>query len=552
MASRLVPPLRLRRARIAGAVLASLATGTHAMEFDTGDPDFRLRWDTTVKYSLAARVTSGDPVYFGSDNANADDGTRNFKRGLVSNRLDVFTEADLVWQKRFGVRLSGAAYYDAVYNKSNDNPGFSGGAFPNSASVPANEFTKETRDRMGRKAELLDAFVFGQVDAANVPVNARAGQYALTWGESLYFGGNAIAGGMMPVDAVKLSSVPATQFKEAIRPVPMVSASAQLTSDLSVGGYYQLRWRKTVIAPAGSYLSSSDILGEGAEQLLAGQSGGVARQADRNPKEGGQGGLQLRYRADVADFGVYLIHYHEKTPQPVVLLGMTANGPAPAGYYAAYNQGVTALAFSASRSFGLYNVSAEVGLRRNSSLASQATDTSAFAPVPGTNVTDNPAYATGKTAHVNLSVLGTLDQSPLWREASLTAEIAWSRVLSVTKSPAAVDPNGTRDGVQVRIGLEPTYRAVLPGVDLGVPVSVSWAPNGSRPLAAGTPEAWTPENGGDMSFGLNASFRDAWRFTVNYTHFYGSRAPISVDNAYQWKQTRGGRDFVAASARYAF
>lgn len=46
-----------------------------------------------------------------------------------------------------------------------------------------------------------------------------------------------------PVDVVKLLSVPNTQFKEAIRPVQMLSGQVQLTSDVTLGGYYQLRWQ---------------------------------------------------------------------------------------------------------------------------------------------------------------------------------------------------------------------------------------------------------------------------------------------------------------------
>ena len=537
---------------IASAVLALLGTSANAIEINTGNPDIVARWDTTLKYSLASRVKSSDPAYLVPGNANGDDGERNFGKGLVSNRFDLFTEADFTWKESFGARVSGAAYYDSVYNARNDNPGFAGGAFPNNASVPYNEFTSATRDRMGRKAELLDAFVFGKFDAGSTPVTFRLGRHAMTWGESLFFGGNAIAGGMMPVDAVKLASVPGTQFKEAIRPVPMLSGTAQLTPRVSLGAYYQFRWEKAIIPPAGSYLSTSDILDEGGEQLLLGPTS-ATRLPSREPKDSGQGGIQLRYRGDDTDYGLYLIRYHEKGAQPVVVLGATPFGVMPTNYYTAYNQGVTALAVSASRSFGAYNVAAEAGVRHNSSLAStQGGDLSALAPVPATNVTDNPGYATGKTAHVNLSVLASLDQTFLWREASLTGEVAWNRVLSVTKNRAAIDPNSTRDGVALLVILEPTYRGVFPGVDIGVPVGLSWAPKGSRPLAAGGPPAWIPAGGGDLSVGMNMSFRDAWRFTLNYTHFYGEHAPVAVNGIYQWKQSLRNRDFISASLRYSF
>jgi hypothetical protein len=147
-----------------------------------------------------------------------------------------------------------------------------------------------------------------------------------------------------------------------------------------------------------------------------------------------------------------------------------------------------------------------------------------------------------------------LERSLLWNEANLTAELAWTRLLSVTKSAAALDPNGTRDGAELRFLFEPTYRQALPGIDLGVPIGASWAPKGSRPLSSGNPSLWNRENGGDISIGLNGSYQDAWRFTLNYTHFYGPAATITVGNppAYTWKQYLADRDFVSASVRYSF
>jgi hypothetical protein len=228
--------------------------------------------------------------------------------------------------------------------------------------------------------------------------------------------------------------------------------------------------------------------------------------------------------------------------------------PFPGNYYIAYNQGVSAFGASASRTFDLFNVAVEGSVRNNQALASsQSSDISALTHGPATNVSDNPGYATGHTAHINVSTLASLPANALWREATLTAELAWTRLLSISKNAAAIDPNGTRDGVAMRFVLEPTYRSVLPGVDVGVPFGAGFAPKGSRPLSAGGPAGWLPENGGDVSIGLNASFRDAWRFTLNYTHYYGSIAlGTDAHNAFTWKQPQGDRDFVAASLRYSF
>lgn len=541
---------------IALAAMTLVAVGAQAAEIDVGNPDVAIRWDNTVKYSLASRLKDADSALL--SNPNNDDGNRNLGKGLISNRLDLFSELDVTYQKRFGFRISAAAWNDTVYNSTNDNPGFAGGAFPNQGSVAFNEFTDDTRKVHGRNAELLDAFVFGKFDLDGSTATVRAGRHGLLWGESLFFGANAIAGGQMPVDVVKLSSVPNTQFKEAIRPVPMVSGQIQLNSNVSLGAYVQTSFAPNRLSASGSYFSNVDPVVEGGENILLGGPLVARRTGDLRPSKSGQGGVQLRVRGDETDYGFYAIRFHDKAPQVVVNLGPVNLGPGgvvvmPTSYTQVYHEGITAFGASASRTFGDYNVAIEGSFRQNQDLASsQAVDLSGLG-LPATNNTDNPGYAVGKTAHVNLSVLGNLPPTPLWKEGTVLGEIAWNRVLSITKNAAAADPNATRDGVALRMVVEPTYRGVFDGVDIGVPIGLGWAPNGSRPMAM-NPNAWIPEGGGDISVGLNASFRDAWRFTLAYTHYYGEAKSFNVgaNNAYSWGQTLKDRDFISASLRYSF
>jgi hypothetical protein len=549
------PPNRQRRLTLTRTALAaaSFIAGTaSAANIDTGNPDLSLRWDTNVKYSLASRLKNADAVLL--SNPNGDDGDRNFGKGLISNRVDLFTEVDAVWHGGFGGRVSGAAYYDRVYNTSNDNPGFGGGAFPNQLSVPANEFPDATRRLHGRKTELLDAFVFGKFLLGDMSATVRAGRHSVLWGESLFFGANAISGGQQPVDVIKLLSVPNTQFKEAIRPVPQISGQLQINSNVSLGAYVQTSWDQSRVPAVGSYFSNADPAVVGGETLVLGPGVYAPRLDDLRPKRTGQGGLQLRIRAGETDYGLYAIRFHQKTPQLVPVIGLTPVGPGPIGYHLAYPQGIKAFGTSASRTFGEFNVAVEASVRSNQDLAStQGVDLSPIAPVPASNVTDNPGYAVGRTAHVNLSTVGALGPSLLWKEAMLFGEIAWNRVLKVTRNEAAKDPNGTRDGVALRVLLEPTYRGVADGVDISVPVGIGWAPKGSRPLAAFHPNSWIPEGGGDMSIGLKGSFRDAWRASLSYTHYFGTAAPLTGGgNAYTWKQTLRDRDFIAASLSYSF
>ena len=557
---------RLARTAVAAASML-VAVGISAMEIDTGNADMSVRWDNTVKYSVAQRLNDAKSELVGPGNANLDDGDRNFKTGVISNRLDLFSELDVVYKKDMGFRVSGSAWSDAVYGQASGNPGLAGGAFVNQVSVPYNQFTKNTQNVHGSNGELLDAFVFGKFDLGGRDATVRAGKHSLLWGESLFFGVNAIAGGQMPVDVVKLVSVPGTQFKEAILPVPMLSGQVQISSNVSFGAYLQTNASKSRVPAVGSYFSTADMAVEGGESLLLAPGApfppAALRLADQAAKDGGQGGVQLKIRGEETDYGIYVIQFHEKTPQLVPVLGMVSNpgpgpaviGPMPVGYRLAYQQDITAIGASASKTFGNYNVAAEISFRDNMDLAStQGVDTSLLGGL-ATNNTSNPGYAVGQTAHANLSVLGSLPKNVLWNEASIVGEVAFNRVLGITKNAAAADPNATRDGLAFRVVVEPTYRQVANGLDIGVPIGIGYAPVGYRPMAIQNPSAWIPEGGGDFSIGLNGVYMDKWRFTLNYTHYFGPAKPFTDsanNNAYTYGQSLADRDFIAASLRYSF
>lgn len=567
-----------RRSPLA-AVIALLATTSNATDIKTDDPDLKIRWDNTVKYSAAARTSERSAALVG--NANQDDGNRNFNRGLVSNRLDWLSEFD-VQRGDFGGRISAAGWYDSAYNGTNDNPGFARGGTPNQLSVPYNAFTSAARDVHGRNAEVLDAFVFGRFDLADKRTSMRLGQHSIQWGESLFFGSNAIAGAQSPVDAVKLLSVPNTTFKEAVRPVPQISGQIELAPQVTLGAYYQFRWARNRLPAAGSYFSTVDMNPEGGEQILLPQvgqggifrDGNIIRAGDQQAKNSGQGGLQLRFSHDETDYGAYLVRFHSKNFQQVSNLGVRSvlfagpagcvvpssfpTGPAACGlvaprtYQLAWHEGVKALGFSASRTFGAVNLAAEASVRHNQDLASTNSVNTQALGGTATNNSNNPAYAIGNTAHLNLSTLWQVPATPLWREATFAGEIAWNRVLKITKNPGAVDPHATRDAVSMRFVLEPTYRQVISGLDIGIPIGLGYTPKGSRSMALG-PAGQPASGGGDWSIGVNGSYLDAWRFSLTYTHYFGPEGNfLDANNHFTYRQAMKDRNFVALSVRRTF
>lgn len=527
-----------------GVMMMLVLPVAQAFEINTGSSDFKLRWDNTIKYSTAYRVESQSPELidsaYNSSNDNQDDGDRNFDRGFVSNRVDLLSEFDAVY-KDFGLRASGAAWYDTIYNTTNDNDS---PLTANPQSVPYNEFTKGTEELHGKKAELLDAFVFGKFDYGSTTTTFRAGQFAQQWGESLFFGNNGIAGGMAPMDIVKLLSVPNSQFKEIIRPVPQASAQMQIGWRVAIGAYYQFGWEESVLPGSGSYFSNSDIIGEGAEAIIepADPMHNMYRIDDLEGDDQGQWGLQLLLR-DIAtlDLGLYAIRYHDKTPQLYIL-------PMDGAYRWAYPENIEAYGLSASRTIGVWNLAGEVSMRRNMPLTSAA---SVLLPAFGVTYDNdnNPGYAVGKTWHANFSWIASFGPSFISKEAMFMGEVAWNRLDSIDKNPEQLNPNCDRDAVGIRMIYTPTYRQVMPGLDLSIPVGLSYFPKGKSSMVS----SFGPDQGGDMSIGINGEYLGVWIIGLRYTHYYGDEEGYTDENLFaSMKQSLADRDFIAFSISRTF
>lgn len=89
-----------RSALITGAAITA-ASQAHAFSIDTDNEGVKMRWDNTVRYNLAYRVEDQNRKILGSLNNN--DGDRNFdQHSIVSNRVDLLSEFDLVYRRAHG------------------------------------------------------------------------------------------------------------------------------------------------------------------------------------------------------------------------------------------------------------------------------------------------------------------------------------------------------------------------------------------------------------------------------------------------------------------
>jgi hypothetical protein len=256
---------------LAAAVICACGATSVAQAFDiaTGNDDLSARWDNTVRYNLGVRTQAQDEAIL--KNPNADDGDRNFDKGsLVTNRLDLLSEVDVVWRRKIGLRLSAAAWADQAYGNLDNTSTATANTLVDGLPVAGvlSPYTK--RYAKGPSGEMLDWFVFGNFEVAGVPVSARLGQHTAYWGESLLLGGliHGVAYSQNSVDAWKLQATPGSEAKEFIRPRGGLTVQAQPTSDLSLAAQWFYNWRPARAPESGSYLSGTDMLNFGGDSLI--------------------------------------------------------------------------------------------------------------------------------------------------------------------------------------------------------------------------------------------------------------------------------------------
>jgi len=101
------------RSAVALAVLSGMSCA-HAVSFDLSNPDYRLRWDNTVRYNLGMRMDGQDSRIMNTPTYDESD-SKFGKHDIVTNRVDLFSEVDFSYLNEWGARLSLAGWYDNAY-----------------------------------------------------------------------------------------------------------------------------------------------------------------------------------------------------------------------------------------------------------------------------------------------------------------------------------------------------------------------------------------------------------------------------------------------------
>ncbi|TWJ11344.1 DUF1302 domain-containing protein, partial [Geobacter argillaceus] len=463
------------------AAMAVLGIGVNAVAFEipTDNEDVVIHWDNTFRYTLAQRLKGQNKDLIGS--INHDDGNRNFDVGIVSSRLDLLSETDLVYKKDFGFRLSGALWYDPIYKAGLDNrsPQTSNHLEKGQPSPGLNQYTK--RRFAGPDGELLDAFVFGKLNIGDVPINVRAGRHTIYWGEAFFpaAGSNGISYGQSPIDMAKALAMPGVELKEIFRPLNQVSVQVQPTNELTIAGQYYLEWESNIFPEGGSYLGMVDgWMNSGESFIFPGPPGGpplvwVPNGGDHRPSDMRDWGIKVAYSPEWLNgtLGFHYRNFSDKMPQ--VLMDAS-------GYHNDYKSNISLYGISFAKQILGVSVGSELSYRRNMPLTSQW-----FAP----------AGARGDTMHAVVNFLTLLPKTPLFDTGSAILEFAygrWNRVsengqyftgragTNIFGQPTNLGiGHATRDNSTVTVNLVPEWKQVLPGVDLAMPLNFSVGMHGN-------------------------------------------------------------------------
>jgi hypothetical protein len=517
-----------RRSRVAcaAALLASAASAS-AVELNTDNPDLSIRWDNTVRYNLAYRTKSQDPALLASP--NFDDGNRNFDKGLVGNRLDLLSEFDLVWRKNTGLRVTAAAWYDHAYSKtSTDNRSV---ATTNNLvnGVPTlgyNDYVK--RFYRGPSGEILDAFAFFKLDAANA--SFKVGKSVEYWGEALLAAGgtHGISYSQMPQDQAKALAVPGTEIKEIFRPINNITARFSPTDTLTVAAQYFLDWEPTRIPEPGTYFGFSDALGNSGTYLRV-LGPYATRRPDVTPKKRGEYGVSARWASSALDatLGFYYRNFADKIGQvhlsDLVPTGLPAPFPpaVPSRYFLAFADDIDLYGISLSKQVGSASVGLEISHRRNMPLVSDAVVVASAAAMPGQGQTNG---ARGNTWHAVANVVALAGPTPLFDTLALAGELVWSRWESVTRGANVFKGRAAYSGIDkpskefVGIGLSATmsWLQVWPGIDLSIPLSYSNGLSGVSAVASGG-----AKDAGSYGIGLIADISQKHNLALRYSGYFG-------------------------------
>lgn len=375
----------------------------HAIDFNLGD--FVVTSHGGLSYGTTIRTDSRDTGLIQSGNgarvgiagtaaggSNTDDGDLNFDKGdAVSTVVKGVFSADIK-HGQYGFAVRAKAWHDLTLGEANPAFGNLGNGY--SANRPLRDAGFSERAKFSG-AVFQDVYVHGSFEPWGMPLNLRLGNQFLPWGS-----GWAIIGGIAALNPVDLPALRrAGALPEEIPiPVPALYGKLDLRQSTAIEGFYQFRFRPTVLDGCGTFFSTYDYLASGCNQvvvvgpsspisdpvaLAAGLSGTRAPTPD--VADSGELGIALTHKSvDLGtDFGLYLAEYHSRLPVASAIK-TTRPGPFPfvpgnpdgrnAQYFAEYPERIRMLGLTFSTKHGDRAFAGELTYRPNQPVVFNATE----------------------------------------------------------------------------------------------------------------------------------------------------------------------------------
>jgi hypothetical protein len=437
--------------------------------------------------------------------------------------------------------MSASTFYDDDYHQGNDN---SAATYPNKLGGAADRFSSDTRRYHGGYSRLLDAYAytsFGVGDQGRATV--RLGKHVVSWGETLFIGGISAAQG--PADGTK-SGVPGTEVKDQLLPEDQISMLYEVNDKLSLMAHAQYNWHETIVNAPGSFMSTSDIVGPGAECLMISVAGtmrcAVRKAGEDEPAKTGQWGVGAKYRiTDETEVGLIYLNYHDRAPNvDMYYLGATPS------FRHKYFDNIKMLGATFSTSFGLATLGAEVSYRKDApALVNARLGPSAI-----------PTATKADVVQTNLNTFINLGRTFLAPQANFLAELAYvdvrnpkaRRVPGATgdlggMTPESDDLTFGSHGLALSSTLSLTYPGIIENWELGVPISYS------RQLSGRTLQGNLGMGEGDhrLSVGATMTYRRNLQIGLTYLGYFGKADLDPVKN-----RQLTDRDQLSLVMKYTF
>lgn len=545
---------------LAVSVLAAAASmQAQAFKFDTPS-DWDVRWDNTVRANLMLRVEDQDPSVYDPARAEpslaaglADDADFSVKQGrFVSQRIDLLSEMDVVWKDKLGFRISGAGWYDFAYD---------GSAYPSSGTTPANsaefprsplstfayltvqpgEYNDAAKDLHYRGGELLDAFVFANLDLTDdVSANVRIGRHTIYWGQSLLSIGalHGFAGSMAALDLAKGLGTPGAEAKELFIPNNKISSTVQFGGGWSVSAFYALEFEPLRWPAAGTYFSLNEAVTQNSECLTGASQANsriCLRSVDYKAENRGDFGFNLSYYIEPWDLEASAIYmnntdrvtsglYSAGSVLPAAQAEAANTNATLLGYYGwVYKDDIDTFGFSFSKQMWDISWGADIVYRINNALNPELEPS--LLPIAYDNIgevgvgNDYPG-PTGDTAHIVLNGLGFLNgEWGLWDGGTYAVELTLSHLTKFRDFEEKANFFIKDDNLCSNIAgiFRPTWYQVRPGWDLSGRASINVAMSCKQaPISAGG-----NARVGNASIGGAIDIDQVWNIALAYNIYYG-------------------------------